>query len=590
MKKINEILAVILLALAAVLVAAIGFRAYDSYMIDRQEKQERREQEQVLSRNREAHDRVLEMRREIEELSADRESLLQFLEEIRTTETEVVIPVSMMVEAESGMTGGLPESDMTGERLESGMTLLSEDMTDASIDTASVSENGVFAANDLINNEENTTIMSWNVTTVSDNMMNVSGNDAVTGMIPNLAENDTISEDEVSLSGNDGDSVSGNEVSLSGNDDDSVSGNEVSLSGNDSDSVSGNEMSLSGNDSDSVSGNEVSLSGNDSDSVSGNEVSLSGNDSDSVSGNEVNLSGNDSDSISGNMPSLSGNDTPSANAVVSGNMTDLLPKIEMVTPEITLAERRQICSSLEETLLVNQEDKTCLEERRLDFSDKKIACLGDSITAAANLEGQENYPACSYPAVLQELLGAEEVVNLGIGGSTIGRYWSSPFVERYREIPQDTDIIIVMGGTNDGFCLSQKEFGTLTERKPWTFCGDLDELMRGLKENYPNADIFFVTPLPNILHDYLMRERTYLLPQNDLVNVILTLAAAYDFHVIDLYNANLLDSHDADIVTDYMPDGVHANETGYRILAEHIAAEIVRQEEAHMEGIMDTLQ
>ncbi len=545
MKKINEILAVILLALAAVLVAAIVFRAYDSYMNDRQEKQERREQEQVLSRNREAHDRVLEMRREIEELSADRESLLQFLEEIRTTETEVVIPVSMMVETESGMTGGLPESDMTGERLESGMTLLSEDMADASIDTASVSENGVFAANDLINNVENTTNMSWNVTTVSDNMMNVSGNDAVTGMIPNLAENDTISEDE---------------------------------------------MSLSGNDSDSVSGNEVSLSGNDSDSVSGNEVSLSGNDSDSVSGNEVNLSGNDSDSISGNMPSLSGNDTPSANAVVSGNMTDLLPKIEMVTPEITLAERRQICSSLEETLLVNQEDKTCLEERRLDFSDKKIACLGDSITAAANLEGQENYPACSYPAVLQELLGAEEVVNLGIGGSTIGRYWSSPFVERYREIPQDTDIIIVMGGTNDGFCLSQKEFGTLTERKPWTFCGDLDELMRGLKENYPNADIFFVTPLPNILHDYLMRERTYLLSQNDLVNVILTLAAAYDFHVIDLYNANLLDSHDADIVTDYMPDGVHANETGYRILAEHIAAEIVRQEEAHMEGIMDTLQ
>ncbi len=530
MKKINEILAVILLALAAVLVAAIVFRAYDSYMNDRQEKQERREQEQVLSRNREAHDRVLEMRREIEELSADRESLLQFLEEIRTTETEVVIPVSMMVETESGMTGGLPESDMTGERLESGMTLLSEDMADASIDTASVSENGVFAANDLINNVENTTNMSWNVTTVSDNMMNVSGNDAVTGMIPNLAENDTISEDE------------------------------------------------------------MSLSGNDSDSVSGNELSLSGNDSDSVSGNEVNLSGNDSDSISGNMPSLSGNDTPSANAVVSGNMTDLLPKIEMVTPEITLAERRQICSSLEETLLVNQEDKTCLEERRLDFSDKKIACLGDSITAAANLEGQENYPACSYPAVLQELLGAEEVVNLGIGGSTIGRYWSSPFVERYREIPQDTDIIIVMGGTNDGFCLSQKEFGTLTERKPWTFCGDLDELMRGLKENYPNADIFFVTPLPNILHDYLMRERTYLLSQNDLVNVILTLAAAYDFHVIDLYNANLLDSHDADIVTDYMPDGVHANETGYRILAEHIAAEIVRQEEAHMEGIMDTLQ
>lgn len=537
MKRVNEILAVILLALAAVLVAAIGFRAYDSYMMGRQEKQERREQEQVLSRNSEAHDRIQEMRREIEELSADRERLQQFLEEIQTAETESVIPVSAMVETESGMSGGLSESGMTGELPESEMAEEPQgsDMTE----------------------------MSGDVTAVSDNMMNVSENDTLAGITSNVAEN---------------------AVSLSEND--TVSENELSLSGNDSDTVSENELSLSGSDSDSVSGNEVSLSENDSASVSGNTLSLSENDSDTVSGNMPSLSENDSAAISGNTPSLSGNDTPSANAIVSGNMTDLLPKIEMLYPKITLAERRQICSSLEETLLVNQEDQVCLEECRLDFSDKKIACLGDSITAAANLEGQENYPACSYPAVLQELLGAKEVVNLGIGGSTIGRYWSSPFVERYREIPQDTDIIIVMGGTNDGFCLSQKEFGTLTERKPWTFCGDLDELMRGLKENYPNADIFFVTPLPNILQDYLMRERTYLLPQNDLVNVILTLAAAYDFPVIDLYNANLLDSHDADIVTDYMPDGVHANETGYRILAEHIAAEIVRQEE----GMTATLQ
>ena len=73
-----------------------------------------------------------------------------------------------------------------------------------------------------------------------------------------------------------------------------------------------------------------------------------------------------------------------------------------------------------------------------------------------------------------------------------------------------------------------------------------------------------------------MRERSYLLPQSYLVNVILTLAEEYDFHVIDLYNSNILDSHDADIVADYVPDGVHASKAGYRILAEHIAAEVVR--------------
>ena len=539
MKKVNEILAVILLSLAAVLAAAIGFRTYDTYVNDKQAKREQQEQEQVLSRNREANERVLEMREEIQELSADRERLGQFLEELQMAEPEEVIPVSMMVEMsgeqpESGMTGGRQECGMAGELPEQEMTLMSEGVADTSQNMASVSENAVHDMENFEYNGENMTNTSDNMTGMSDDMMYVSDN------IPSLSENDTIS---------------GNTLSLSGND--AVSENTLSLSGNDA--VSENTLSLSGNDA--VSENTLSLSGNDA--VSENALSLSGNDA-----------------VSENTPNLSGNDA------VSGNMTDLLPKIEMVYPETTLAERRQIRSSLEETLLINQEDQMCLEERHMDFADIKIACLGDSITAAANLEGQENYPACSYPAVLQELLGAEKVVNLGIGGSTIGRYWSNPFVERYREIPQDTDIIIVMGGTNDGFCLSEKEFGTLTERKPRTFCGDLDELMRGLKENYPQAAIYFVTPLPNILQDYLMRERSYLLPQSDLVNVMLTLAAEYDFRVIDLYNANLLDSHDADIVTNYIPDGVHANETGYRILAQHIAAEIVRQEE----GATDTLQ
>jgi lysophospholipase L1-like esterase len=132
-----------------------------------------------------------------------------------------------------------------------------------------------------------------------------------------------------------------------------------------------------------------------------------------------------------------------------------------------------------------------------------------------------------------------------------------------------------MGGTNDGFCVSEDEFGSLESREYRTFCGDLDELMRGLREDYPDADIFFVTPLPNILQDYLMSERDYLLPQRNFVDVIMIMAQEYGFGVIDLYDSNILDSHDADIVANYMPDGVHANHEGYQILAEHLAASLV---------------
>lgn len=358
-----------------------------------------------------------------------------------------------------------------------------------------------------------------------------------------------------------------------------------------------------GNDTmlDEADGSESSMvSENGMESV---DSTVSGNAT--VSGNGT-VSGNatvsENSAVSGNATvsensTVSGNATVSANSMVSGNGTvsenASVSGNDMVSGNdsgdgydyMTLAERRLLRTSLIETWRVNQEDRQTVAGSTKDFSSLKIACLGDSITAAANLVNEENYQQYAYPARLKELLGAQEVYNLGIGGSSIGRYWADAYVDRYQEIPEDVDIIIVMGGTNDGFCVSDKEFGNLDERAYRTFCGDLDELMRGLRENYPDADIFFVTPLPNVLHDYLMSERDYLLPQQNFVDVILTLAKEYDYEVIDLYNSNILDSHDVDIVMDYIPDGVHANQEGYQIMAEHFAAQLIQYyEDADKDG------
>ena len=318
------------------------------------------------------------------------------------------------------------------------------------------------------------------------------------------------------------------------------------------------DMSVSDNNafSDQFFGNQVSENDVSGNTISGNQIS--GNEIDGqVSGNEV--SGNQ---ISGNGL---GN-TVSGNSV-SGNSL-----------------QKEICASYEETIRINHEDKKIIAESTIDFSDKKIACLGDSITAATNLEGQENYLEMSYPYQLGKVLNAGEMVNLGIGGSSIGRYWDNAFVDRYKEIPEDSDIIIVMGGTNDGFCASEKELGSLQEREKRTFAGDLDELLKGLKKDYPDAEIVLVTPLPNILHDMLRSDRKDLLPQSSFVAIMKQLSEEYEIPVIDLYGSGILDSHDAAVIHSFIPDGVHGNEMGYRYLAEHIAAELIRIEEAKVES------
>ncbi len=313
------------------------------------------------------------------------------------------------------------------------------------------------------------------------------------------------------------------------------------------------ENEISGN---SISPNDISGNTIADNAVSGNAVSGNTISENTVSENSVSENDLTEGSISGN--DASGNDV--SGNTVSGN---------------TLVEKRKIRGSYEETVRQNMLDREIIGESRVDFSGIKIACLGDSITAASNLESMEDYQQYAYPAVLKDLLGAERADNLGIGGSSIGRYWVDAFVDRYQEIPEDTDLILIMGGTNDGFCADSTDFGTMEERKERTFIGDLDELLRGLKEDYPNAQVVLVTPLSNVLHDMLRKERDYLLPQYMYADAIRELADEYELPVIDLYHSNILDSHDAAVIYNYMPDGVHCNQAGYEILAQHIGARLV---------------
>ena len=316
----------------------------------------------------------------------------------------------------------------------------------------------------------------------------------------------------------------------------------------------------------SVSDNEA-YKGEAENLVSGNSVPGNLVYRNFVSGNSVSGNSESENSISGN--SISGNlewGSFLPGGLVSGNL--LFP-----------GEEREICASYENTMKINRQDKKIIADSEVDFSDCKITCLGDSITAASNLDTIENYQSMSYPSQLGEILGAEEVVNLGIGGSSIGRYWENAFVDRYQEIPEDTDVILVMGGTNDGFCASEKELGSLEKREKDTFTGDLDELLFGLQKDYPDAQIVLITPLPNVLHDLLRKSRDYLLPQSAFVRVMKQLGEEHGIPVIDLYNSNFLDTHDAAVIHALMPDGVHGNETGYRMLAQHIAAQLILIEE-----------
>lgn len=259
-------------------------------------------------------------------------------------------------------------------------------------------------------------------------------------------------------------------------------------------------------------------------------------------------------------------------------------------PEInsdkTLEEKMAERSSYEETLAVNSFDKKVIENSTIDFSDVKITILGDSLTEGSNLDEAER-DKYSYPAILKDLLSCKEIVNLGIGGSTISSAGANAMVERWTDIPKDSDIIIVFGGSNDCLFENKWDYGELEyehRMTDGTFCGDLDKLLSKIEyvyqehneENY--CKLICINPPSTILNDGVYAiDPGNMVQQKAFAEAINEIAPAYNFEVIDFYNNNILNSHDRDVNEQFMPDGIHGNAEGYRIMAEHIASQIIQR-------------
>ena len=254
---------------------------------------------------------------------------------------------------------------------------------------------------------------------------------------------------------------------------------------------------------------------------------------------------------------------------------------------ISLENREKERSSYEETMAMNAFDKKVIADSDIDFSDVKIAILGDSLTAASNLTEAEQ-KKYAYPVILQEILGAKEVLNLGIGGSTVSSCSNSyPMVERWSDIPRDTDIIIVFGGSNDCLFENKWQFGNIEydlRMNKDTFCGDLDRMASAMKYSFLDTNtenqskMFFVNPPSTILNDGVYNvDPGNMVHQRSFAEAINAIVPSYEFDVIDMYNNNLLNSHDKEVYEKLVTDGIHPNPEGYRIIAEHLASQIIQR-------------
>lgn len=120
---------------------------------------------------------------------------------------------------------------------------------------------------------------------------------------------------------------------------------------------------------------------------------------------------------------------------------------------------------------------------------KTLVALGDSLMYGS-LMGNE----VTWVNKLGKKRGMT-VYNYGINGNTVA--WVAkggnkrPMCERYGEMADNADYVVVLGGAND-FRLNVP-IGSDDDRDPSTFKGALNLLISGLAAKYPKAKVLFLT-------------------------------------------------------------------------------------------------
>lgn len=195
------------------------------------------------------------------------------------------------------------------------------------------------------------------------------------------------------------------------------------------------------------------------------------------------------------------------------------------------------------------------EEKK--FEGQTQIAMGDSIT--------NNNSA--YWSVLRPLLGITTVDNQGTSGSSIavrGAYTHS-FVERFSSMGE-ADLITVLGGTND-FSSAEITLGTMDDRIDTTFYGACHILFSGLVDKYPLKKIVAFTPIPRENMQSVNGAGETIFQYADALKEV---CAYYAIPCMDILRNSQLRPFNETNKNMYMPDGLHPNVEGHKLLAEQM--------------------
>ena len=207
----------------------------------------------------------------------------------------------------------------------------------------------------------------------------------------------------------------------------------------------------------------------------------------------------------------------------------------------------------------------------MELKGKTLLFLGDSITEGTGVAQAENI----YLNRLGRMNGAAQVINCGVGGTTLARnraegWRTGAFVVRAQTLPEEAwqaDVAFIFGGTND-YGVGDAPFGPEDSCSPFEVNGAVNIIIRTLRGMNPDVTIVLLSPIRRMGEDALHAVTHQ--PLAGYVELLRKAALRHGVHFCDWFHAGLFDPESPEDRALYIPDGLHPNDAGQGILAEYL--------------------
>lgn len=214
------------------------------------------------------------------------------------------------------------------------------------------------------------------------------------------------------------------------------------------------------------------------------------------------------------------------------------------------------------------------------WSGKRLVVDGDSIT---HDQGYYNYWQFVAAKLTDMYVDNSDITTeyangwKGVGGSRIANELGAndpkySIVLRYQNLPDDADIVMIAGGTND-WAHDNVLLGEFDSTDNTTFNGALNVLLPGLKEKYPTIPIVMMTPIKRGTYGQVNKNGN---TQEEFVDALIKKCRQYNVYCLDMWancpiNPNITAMEPLYVKPDGSNDKTHPNTEGHKIMGKTVA-------------------